>query len=126
MKSNFKVGDLVKDKWGASSKVDDWKKQTYNLSIDLFLPPMGIIKKIKTITKHRYEIVNNTKIKVPYKVEVAEIVWSTVNIPELKAETNKWELDHYNKYRKEMELRYIVSYENYYKNLLKRKLKKTP
>ena len=123
-KQQLKVGDLVKDKWGASSKVDEWKKKTFNVDIDIFIPPMGIIKKIKTVTKHKTQVVDGQKTKVAYKVEVAEIDWTTVTIPALKAETNKWELDHYNKYRLEMDINHIVLYENYYKSLLKRKAKK--
>lgn len=124
LKSPLKVGNLIKDRWGSSSKIDDWKKKTFNINIDLFIPPMGIIKKIKTVTKHKTQIIDSIKTKIPYKIEVAEIEWSSVKIPELNAETNKWELEHYQKYRQEMDIKHIVLYENYYKNLLKRKTKK--
>lgn len=124
-KQQFKVGDLIKDKWAASYKVDPWKKTTFDVKIDFYIPPMGFIKNIKKITRYKTQIIESIKKKIAYEVEVAEIDWMSVKIPEINAQTNSWELDNYKKFKIEMDLKHIVLYETYYKNFLRRKSKKT-
>lgn len=124
-KKPLQIGFLVKDKWECYTKVDDWKKKTYNLNNDYFIPPMGIIKNIKNVTRYKTQIIESKKEKIPYSVEVAEIEWISVRMPEINAETSKYMLDYYKNHKKEMELKHITPYEIYYKNLLKRMHKKT-
>ncbi len=126
MDKKIKVGDLVKDKWSSITKIHDWKKQKYNICVNYYIPPIGFIKKIKKVTVYRTKIVNKKKEKIRHTIEVAEIDWMSASIPEMNGITSKWELTHYRDFRYEMEIKDLISYEQYYKRLLKRLHKKSP
>ena len=99
----IKIGDLVKPTWASAASAN-------KEDIKYYIPPMGIITKITYNKVHNYYI--------------AEIDWQETNVPELKAVTNSFELNRFNKYYNQISTNNLTLYEPYIKSFTARNKRK--